>query len=155
MSQFPQLRRIVLTGSIAAITATGAWYGAGLKMKQEVKKVVTRILQSPCKDQQLILHSLKGSRCSSTSHTRRTDLTVGDYACRIGSKEDGAGEEDCGIGEEEDGKRVPGGDWKGKEVTRGIHRLQTSINPGYKVLSCRVEPVWKRWSDGDAGRPYI
>ena len=46
MSQFPQVRRVVLTASIAAITATGAWYGAGLKMKQEVKKVVTLFLQS-------------------------------------------------------------------------------------------------------------
>ncbi|KZF20941.1 hypothetical protein L228DRAFT_270201 [Xylona heveae TC161] len=30
-----KLRRLVLTGSVAAITATGAWYGAGIKTRQE------------------------------------------------------------------------------------------------------------------------
>jgi predicted secreted protein len=34
-----KIRRIVLTGSIAAITATGAWYGAGLKVQQERNEV--------------------------------------------------------------------------------------------------------------------
>ena len=33
------LRRYVLTTSVAAITATGAWYGAGLKARQEFKEV--------------------------------------------------------------------------------------------------------------------
>jgi hypothetical protein len=33
------LRRYVLTGSVAAITATGAWYGAGLKTQQERDQV--------------------------------------------------------------------------------------------------------------------
>jgi hypothetical protein len=33
------VRRIVLTGSIAAITATGTWYGAGLKTQQERNQV--------------------------------------------------------------------------------------------------------------------
>ncbi|KAL1585886.1 hypothetical protein WHR41_05004 [Cladosporium halotolerans] len=28
-------RRFVLTGAVAAITATGTWYGAGLKTQQE------------------------------------------------------------------------------------------------------------------------
>ncbi|KAI9721263.1 MAG: hypothetical protein M1812_002425 [Candelaria pacifica] len=37
MSQQQRIRRIVLTGAIAAITATGAWYGAGLKTRQELK----------------------------------------------------------------------------------------------------------------------
>jgi len=37
--QFATFRRFVLTGSIAAVTATGAWYGAGLKMKQDIKQV--------------------------------------------------------------------------------------------------------------------
>jgi len=36
MSQQQKIRRIVWTASIAAVTATGAWYGAGLKTKQEV-----------------------------------------------------------------------------------------------------------------------
>lgn len=33
------MRRIIMTVSVAAITATGAWYGAGLKMKQDAQKV--------------------------------------------------------------------------------------------------------------------
>jgi hypothetical protein len=37
--QFANFRRFVLTGSIAGVTATGAWYGAGLKMKQDIKQV--------------------------------------------------------------------------------------------------------------------
>ncbi|GAB7344879.1 hypothetical protein MBLNU457_3320t1 [Dothideomycetes sp. NU457] len=32
------VRRWVMTGSVAAITAMGAWYGAGLKIQQDVKK---------------------------------------------------------------------------------------------------------------------
>ncbi|KEQ72737.1 hypothetical protein M436DRAFT_82018 [Aureobasidium namibiae CBS 147.97] len=36
--QFATFRRFVLTGSIAAVTATGAWYGAGLKMKQDINQ---------------------------------------------------------------------------------------------------------------------
>jgi hypothetical protein len=38
--QFANFRRFVLTGSIAGVTATGAWYGAGLKMKQDIKQVL-------------------------------------------------------------------------------------------------------------------
>jgi len=34
-----KVRRIVLTGAVAAITATGTWYGAGLKTQQERKQV--------------------------------------------------------------------------------------------------------------------
>ncbi|KAI9804914.1 MAG: hypothetical protein M1833_006217 [Piccolia ochrophora] len=33
-----KIRRIVLTGSVAAVAATGAWYGAGLKARQEFKQ---------------------------------------------------------------------------------------------------------------------
>lgn len=33
------MRRIIMTVSVAAITATGAWYGAGLKIKQDAQKV--------------------------------------------------------------------------------------------------------------------
>ena len=36
-----KFRTYALTGSVAAITATGAWYGAGLKTRQEVKRVDT------------------------------------------------------------------------------------------------------------------
>ncbi|MCJ1470050.1 hypothetical protein MMC07_008695 [Pseudocyphellaria aurata] len=38
MSKPNKTRTIILTCSIAAITATGAWYGAGLKAQQEYKR---------------------------------------------------------------------------------------------------------------------
>jgi len=38
-AQQQKIRRIVWTGAIAAVTATGAWYGAGLKTKGEIKQV--------------------------------------------------------------------------------------------------------------------
>ncbi|KAL1311251.1 hypothetical protein AAFC00_001440 [Neodothiora populina] len=34
------VRRWVMTGSVAAITMTGAWYGAGLKTQHEFKQEV-------------------------------------------------------------------------------------------------------------------
>jgi hypothetical protein len=34
-----KIRRIVLTGAVAAITATGTWYGAGLKTQKERNQV--------------------------------------------------------------------------------------------------------------------
>ena len=40
MSQQATIRRVVLTGSIAAITATGAWYGAGLKTKRDTEREI-------------------------------------------------------------------------------------------------------------------
>lgn len=39
MAQQQKIRRFVMTGAVFAITATGAWYGAGLKTQQEFKKV--------------------------------------------------------------------------------------------------------------------
>ncbi|KAF2212442.1 hypothetical protein CERZMDRAFT_17396, partial [Cercospora zeae-maydis SCOH1-5] len=35
-------RIYALTGSVAAITATGAWYGAGLNMRQEYKQEIQK-----------------------------------------------------------------------------------------------------------------
>jgi hypothetical protein len=37
MAQQQKIRRFVMTGAVFAITATGAWYGAGLKTQQEFK----------------------------------------------------------------------------------------------------------------------
>lgn len=38
MSQ-QKIQRMVWAGAIAAVTATGAWYGAGLKTRQEIEQV--------------------------------------------------------------------------------------------------------------------
>ena len=37
-SRQQQIRRIIVTASIVAITATGTWYGAGLKTQQEINQ---------------------------------------------------------------------------------------------------------------------
>jgi hypothetical protein len=34
------VKRVLLTGAVAAVTVTGTLYGAGLKMNQEVKQVI-------------------------------------------------------------------------------------------------------------------
>lgn len=41
-AQQQKVRRIVWTGAIAAVTATGAWYGAGLKTQKEIKQVIDK-----------------------------------------------------------------------------------------------------------------
>ncbi|KAK3690588.1 hypothetical protein LTR37_019084 [Vermiconidia calcicola] len=40
------IRRYILTASVTAITVTGAWYGAGLKSRQEFKKEKTAALEA-------------------------------------------------------------------------------------------------------------
>ena len=45
MSKAPRTRTIILTASVTATAVTGAWYGAGLKTKQEIKQV--RIVLRP------------------------------------------------------------------------------------------------------------
>lgn len=47
MSQQQQIRRLVMTGAVAAVTVTGAWYGAGLKTRQEFKQVSYYCLIAP------------------------------------------------------------------------------------------------------------
>jgi hypothetical protein len=38
-AQQQKIRRFVWTGAISAVTAMGAWYGAGLKTQSEIKEV--------------------------------------------------------------------------------------------------------------------
>lgn len=40
MSNAPKVRTIILTAGVTATAVTGAWYGAGLKTKQQVKQAV-------------------------------------------------------------------------------------------------------------------
>ncbi|EHL00999.1 hypothetical protein GLAREA_02373 [Glarea lozoyensis ATCC 20868] len=41
-----KIRRIVWTGAIASVTAMGAWYGAGLKIQSEEKKIMKERLEA-------------------------------------------------------------------------------------------------------------
>jgi hypothetical protein len=43
-AQQQKIRRVVWTAAIASVTATGAWYGAGLKTKSELKQVCLSFL---------------------------------------------------------------------------------------------------------------
>lgn len=42
-AQILKFKRYVWTGAFAAVTATGAWYGAGLKTTQDRKKAVQKV----------------------------------------------------------------------------------------------------------------
>ncbi|MCJ1393345.1 hypothetical protein MMC18_006218 [Xylographa bjoerkii] len=57
---YPKARRVVLTVSVAAITATGAWYGAGLKAQQERTKEVVAIKESTAAERIAMLESARG-----------------------------------------------------------------------------------------------
>lgn len=39
MSKASKVRTVILTVGVTATAITGAWYGAGLKIKQDIKKV--------------------------------------------------------------------------------------------------------------------
>lgn len=39
MSKAPKVRTVILTVGVTATAITGSWYGAGLKIKQDIKKV--------------------------------------------------------------------------------------------------------------------
>jgi dienelactone hydrolase len=43
-AQQQKIRRIVWTAAIASVTATGAWYGAGLKTRSELKQACPILL---------------------------------------------------------------------------------------------------------------
>lgn len=44
------IRRVVLTGAVATITATGALYGAGLKFQQEYKQAQKTVYELPIEE---------------------------------------------------------------------------------------------------------
>ena len=54
------IRRIIMTGSVAAITATGVWYGAGLKTKQEYKQERRTLLEAPPAERIQQLEAVRG-----------------------------------------------------------------------------------------------
>jgi hypothetical protein len=46
MASQPRARRVAWTCAIAAVTAVGVWYGAGLKTQQQAKEVQVTHLES-------------------------------------------------------------------------------------------------------------
>ena len=85
------IRRYVMTASVAAITATGAWYGAGLKFRREVKQVpglniaVIQIITDQI---------LKGNKESFPGHTDGEDRTSRGQKSSSSTTEDGATNQD-------------------------------------------------------------
>jgi len=59
MAQQQKIRRFVMTGAVFAITATGAWYGAGLKTQQEFKKEKKILLEASPEERIAQLESAK------------------------------------------------------------------------------------------------
>ncbi|KAM0712393.1 hypothetical protein Q7P37_011489 [Cladosporium fusiforme] len=64
-----KVRRFVLTGAVAAITATGTWYGAGLKTQQERNHDKNAILEASAEQQLEQMETLRGQLT-----TRRDEL---------------------------------------------------------------------------------
>jgi len=60
MSQQQKIRRIVLTASVAAITATGAWYGAGLRIKDEAKTISEKRREATVEEKLALLDEKRG-----------------------------------------------------------------------------------------------
>ncbi|TVY83166.1 hypothetical protein LSUE1_G005310 [Lachnellula suecica] len=56
-----KIRRIVWTAAIASTVATGAWYGAGLKIQKDVKKNVQKQTQASPADKIAILEEQRGA----------------------------------------------------------------------------------------------
>ena len=85
------IRRYVMTASVAAITATGAWYGAGLKFRREVKQVpgLNIAIIQVITDQ-----ILKGNEESSPGHTGGEDRTSRGQKGSSSTTEDGATNQD-------------------------------------------------------------
>jgi len=59
-AQRQKIRRIVWTAAIASVTATGAWYGAGLKTKSELKQVCLSFHISCCRISSLTAVMVEG-----------------------------------------------------------------------------------------------
>jgi len=70
------LRIYVITGAVAAITATGAWYGAGIKTRQEYKQV--RMWPWHRTSSTYVLTRLTGSQGSPRGYACRTHRANGD-----------------------------------------------------------------------------
>ncbi|KFY74931.1 hypothetical protein V499_05058 [Pseudogymnoascus sp. VKM F-103] len=54
------IRRVVMTGSVAAITATGAWYGAGLKTQKQATEAVEKHREVTAEEQLALLNERRG-----------------------------------------------------------------------------------------------
>ena len=68
------VRRVVLTGAVAAITATGTWYGAGLKTQQERNQVSGIASVEPFKHILIITKDKKATLEAAATDSRYSHL---------------------------------------------------------------------------------
>ncbi|KAI5370775.1 hypothetical protein Slin15195_G016470 [Septoria linicola] len=54
-----KVRIYALTGAVAAITATGAWYGAGLNMRQEYSREKTKAYEATTEEKLAQLQAMR------------------------------------------------------------------------------------------------
>jgi hypothetical protein len=78
-AQQAKIRRIVWTGSIAAITATGAWYGAGLKTQQEYKDSAKKAQEATAEEK---IKMLEERRITLVGKAREIERKIGEIERR-------------------------------------------------------------------------
>ncbi|TVY35172.1 hypothetical protein LOCC1_G006977 [Lachnellula occidentalis] len=59
-ARLQKIRRIIWTGAIASVTATGTWYGAGLKIQRDVKKDVQKRYEATPAEKIAVLEEQRG-----------------------------------------------------------------------------------------------
>ncbi|TVY56266.1 hypothetical protein LCER1_G002957 [Lachnellula cervina] len=59
-ARLQKIRRIVWTGAIASVTATGAWYGAGLRIQSDVKTDERKRYEATPADKIAVLEEQRG-----------------------------------------------------------------------------------------------
>ena len=123
MASKEKIRRVVWTGAIAAVTATGVWYGAGLKIAKEKKQVCL----SPTGDFSQSINECTGDTETPRSNTGRENSTTRGDSRRIDCEEDRAREKDTRAGDE--AKRGYTGGEYGWERTK---EMKLRNKEGYK-----------------------
>ncbi|KAI9791355.1 MAG: hypothetical protein M1835_000372 [Candelina submexicana] len=97
MAQRQRIKRIILTGAIAAITATGAWYGAGLKTRQEFKQEIQARRDATPAEKIAQLESARGSLLARRSGLERK---IADLEARKSKETASNGERAASTGQE-------------------------------------------------------
>lgn len=60
-AQQQKIQRIIWTGAIASITATGAWYGAGLRTSGQIKKQIVKQREATPAEKIALLEEQRGA----------------------------------------------------------------------------------------------
>ncbi|KAJ5742713.1 uncharacterized protein N7511_011114 [Penicillium nucicola] len=80
----PNVKRLVLTGAVTAITITGTLYGAGLKTNQEIAETVKQRQESTFDEQ---MKALQGMRSNLTARRGILENQIRDLDARMLEKQ--------------------------------------------------------------------